>query len=325
VVSGGQPQFAGSSTGDPGLSGILASMNGDWAVAKTRLGFNNPDRYSTTFSLRTEKERLTNDASGDQAWKDMLAASTVSNILDDPDVKRYAMQPGNPQALAQPGIIIPFETSIVAGSNFFGNPLAGGDHTFTPSSFSTKIRSAGIAFKGYIGMDSPTSTSSTLSSLGAVSPTDPNTGFTDSNSLSATPYIYLIPAGVDLMLSPPIGGVSTVRSWTVEDQAIPLPFNIGGTDFSQNRDFVSSDSLSEPEVTLRKQQAFRAVPDGTNFTSSPGFTNARLIGRSVWNTRWKIVIPGDTLLSDPNKGIQIFTDTVKDIKLHLETYSYSGN
>ena len=127
------------------------------------------------------------------------------------------------------------------------------------------------------------------------------------------------------MRAPPIGGVSTVRSWTVEDQAIPLPFNIGGTDFSQNHDFVSSDSLSEPELTLRKQQAFRAVPDGTNFSGGVGFTNSRLIGRSVWNTRWKIVIPGDTLLSDPNKGIQVFTNTVKDIKLHLETYSYSGN
>jgi hypothetical protein len=255
----------------------------------------------------------------------MLVASTVSNILDDPDVKRYALQPGNPTALAQPGIIIPFETSIQAGSNFFGLPLAGGDHTFTPSSFATKIRSTGIAFKGYVGMDSPTTTSSTLSSLGAVSPSDPNSSFTDPNALSATPYIYLIPAGVDSMLSPPVNGTSTVRSWAVEDQAIPLPFNIGGTDFSTNRNFVSSDSLSEPEITLRKQQAFRAVPDGTSFPSDPGFTNARLIGRSVWNTRWKIVIPGDTLLNDPQKGIKTFTETVKDIKLHLETYSYSGN
>ena len=78
-------------------------------------------------------------------------------------------------------------------------------------------------------------------------------------------------------------------------------------------------------MMLRKHQAFRAVPDGTVFSSSPGFTNSRLIGRSVWNNRWKIVIPGNTLLNDPKKGIQIFLDTVKDIKLHFESYSYSGN
>ena len=83
--------------------------------------------------------------------------------------------------------------------------------------------------------------------------------------------------------------------------------------------------MSEPVFTVRKHQAFRAVPDGTNFPSDPGFTNSRLIGRSVWNTRWKLVIPGNTLLADPNQGLQTFIDTVTDIKLHLESYSYSGN
>jgi len=55
------------------------------------------------------------------------------------------------------------------------------------------------------------------------------------------------------------------------------------------------------------------------------FTNTRLIGRSVWNTRWKLVIPGYKLLHDPNEGLDRFVNTVKDIKLHYVTYSYSGN
>jgi hypothetical protein len=65
--------------------------------------------------------------------------------------------------------------------------------------------------------------------------------------------------------------------------------------------------------------------------------NARLIGRSVWNTRWILIIPGGTLISDAKLGIDRFIhgsqfapgvwdeNGVKDIKLIFQTYSYSGN
>jgi uncharacterized delta-60 repeat protein len=325
VISNGVPQFAGASTGDPGLSGVLAAMAGDWSVAKTRLGFNNPDRYRTTFSLRMENSRIIPGTEGDGAWKDLLSAARMDNILDDPDVRRHAMQAGNESAYAVPGIVLSFATTIDAGYNFFGKPLAGGDHGFSPTSFATKIRSSGVAFQGYIGMDDPTSLGGALTDIGATSPSSPNLSFNDPQALSATPYIYLIPAGVDTMRSPPLGDSDTLRTWMVNDQAIPLPFNISGSDYSTQPAWVSAASLSEPPFMLRKHQAFRAVPDGTVFSSSPGFTNSRLIGRSVWNSRWKIVIPGNTLLNDPKKGVQIFLDTVKDIKLHFESYSYSGN
>jgi hypothetical protein len=128
-----------------------------------------------------------------------------------------------------------------------------------------------------------------------------------------------------MMRSPSLGDTDMVRAWSVQDQAIPLPFNIANSDYSTQPAWVSAASLSEPAFMLRKHQAFRAVPAGTVFSSSPGFTNSRLIGRSVWNSRWKIVIPGNTLLNDPKNGVRIFLDTVKDIKLHFETYSYSGN
>ncbi len=55
------------------------------------------------------------------------------------------------------------------------------------------------------------------------------------------------------------------------------------------------------------------------------FTNTRLIGRSVWNTRWKIVIPAYTLLSDEQDGLNRFVASVSDIQLFLRTYSNSGN
>ncbi len=325
VVSDNVPQIGGSTTGDPGLAGVLARMNGDWSVVKTRFGLNNPDPSLTTFSLRAENFRIVNGPRGDLAWRDVLGAAKKRNIMDDPDVRRYCMQIADPNGQEVPGFVIEFSTTIAEGLNFFGRPLAGGDHTFTPTAFATKIRSSGIALKGYIGMDSPGTTGEAIGGAGGVSPADPSTGFTDAKAMSATPYVYLIPAGTDFMRSPPLGDSSLVRAWQVADQAIPLPFNIGGTNYANDPFFVSGDSLSETVSVIRKHQAFRAVPDGINFPSSRTYTNSRLIGRSAWNSRWKIVIPGRTLLANPEQGLQTFLETVKDVKLHLETYSYSGN
>ncbi len=323
--AGGRPQFSASTTGDPGLAGVLAQMEGDWSVAKTRLGFNNPDRYRTTFSLREENYRIVPGAEGDGDWRDQLTSYRMADVLDDPDVRRHALQIGSGDGLPVPGIVIPFQTTITDGVNFFGQPLAGGDHGFSPSSFATKIRASGIAFDGYIGMDDPASNGGAVAGAGGQSPPDPDLGFLDPDALSATPYIYLIPVGADSMRSPPLGDTGGVRTWTVDDQAIPLPFNIGNSDFSTNPSFQSADSLTEAPFQIRKHQAFRAVPSGTVFSSAPGFTNSRLVGRSVWNSNWKIVIPGKTLRADAEVGLDVFLETVKDIELFLETYSYSGN
>jgi hypothetical protein len=45
----------------------------------------------------------------------------------------------------------------------------------------------------------------------------------------------------------------------------------------------------------------------------------------VWNSQWKLVIPGRALLNNPNEGLDRFIRTVTDIKFHFVTYSYSGN
>jgi hypothetical protein len=121
----------------------------------------------------------------------------------------------------------------------------------------------------------------------------------------------------------------------VNDVTIPLPFNVGGSEFSTKPLYQSSDSLTEPLFGLRKHPAFRPVSTTSVFTSSiyggggqlqqSQFTNTRLIGRSVWNTRWKLVIPGYKLLHDPNDGLDRFINTVKDVKLYYVTYSYAGN
>jgi hypothetical protein len=329
VVNDGEPQFAGSNTGDPGLSSALAEMKADWDVLRGRLGFNQPDPYSTTVSLRTEKERILPGTEGDTNWKDVLNAARVGDILSDPDVRRHCLQVDNGSGLPVPGIVLSFSTTIADGYNLFGHPLAAGDHAYSPSSFATKLFGIGVAFEGYRGMGDPEPADGATQGGAAA----PAAWFLDPQGLSATPYVYLIPVGVDSMRSPPLGDTSQIRTWNVRDLSIPMPFNIGGSEFSTKKLFQSADSLTEPLFSIRKHQAFRPVADAGKFElvfysdSMPRFeyVNNRLIGRSVWNSHWKLVVPGRTLLNDPNEGLDRFIRTVKDIKLHLQTYSYSGN
>ena len=331
VVQDGEPQYAGSNTGDPGLSSVLAEMKADWNVLRGRLGFNNPDAYGTTVSLRWEGLRISPLADGDQNWMDLLMSARMDDILEDSDVRKHCMQVDDGSGRAVPGIVLSFRTTIQDGKNLLGQDLGAGDHNFNSSSFATKIFAVGVALEGYRGMDNP----SLASAAGGTSPPDPTTWYLDPLALAATPYVYLIPCGLDCMRSPPLGDTSDLRSWAVKDVAIPMPFNIGASDFSTKVLWQSSDSLTEELFAIRKHQAFRPVSTTSVFNPSlygangtlqrSQFMNNRLVGRSVWSTEWKLVIPGQTLLNNPKAGLDRFVQTVKDAKLYFVTYSYSGN
>jgi hypothetical protein len=319
-LSGDQPQATVSTLGDAGLAGTLAQLNADFSVAEGRLGINNPDPYGTLFSLRGELFRIRTDeasTSDDDAWKQTLQQYTVANLLSDPDVARYCNNLKKPDGTSVPGIVIPFGSTIEHLKNFFGLPLAAGDGAFTPGSFATKISSVGIALPGYVGMNSYGFGNAGSSGSTSSSP----------NALSSTPYLYLIPCGSDRMLAPPLGDTNTLRSWTVHDQALPLPYNLGASSFNTTNFFNANGTLSEQPWILRKHQPFRPVSDPALFYSSipAEFTNTRLIGRSVWNTQWKIVIPAYTLMSNEQDALNRFVASVKDIQLFLRTYSNSGN
>ena len=118
-----------------------------------------------------------------------------------------------------------------------------------------------------------------------------------------------------------------VRQWSVADQALPLPFNLGATAFSTTQFYNANGTLSEQPWVLRKHQAFRPVNDATFFYSSipAEFTSSRLIGRSAWNSGWKIVIPAYMLYSSEQEGLNRFVASVQDIVLFLRTYSNAGN
>lgn len=314
----GQPIETGE--GDSGLASILAALRDDWEVAKGRLGINNPDQNGTLFSLRQELFRIRSDqatADDDLLWQQVLQQHIMSNVLNDPDVAMYCSNIRHPDGRAVPGIVLSFATTIEPGLNFFGWPIAAGDHAYSQSSFATKIHSVGMVFEGYVGMDP--------FALGT-----PDAGAPASSApyaLSATPYVYLIPAGLDSMRAPPFGDTNLVRTWDVKDQALPLPKNLGASAFSSIQFFTPEGSLNEELWIRRKHQAFRAVDDQAYFYSSvpAEFTNRRLVGRSVWNSQWKIVLPAYTLLNDEQRGLDHFVQTVRDIKLFIRSYSHSGN
>ena len=88
-------------------------------------------------------------------------------------------------------------------------------------------------------------------------------------------------------------------------------------------------------VVPRKPICLRRNDSGL-FNPSQVQRDSRLIGRSVWNTRWLLVIPAATLHNDRNEGLNSFIDGrlvggqrdgngVQDIKIFFETYAYSGN
>ena len=319
-LTGGVPQVTAGGTGDAGLAGSMARIQTDWSVAKSRLGINNPDQNGTLFSMRRELFRLRDDptiTTDDTAWRQTLEQSIVPNLLADPDVAALCRNLQKPDGSAVPGIIIPFRTAVQHGQNFFGLPLADGDHAFSASNFSTKIYSVGIVLSGYIGMDPNLNGSTVPSVIFGSTP----------NALSATPYVYLIPTGTDYMRAPPLGETDIIRGWKVADQALPLPFNLGATAFSTGSYVSATGTLSETPWVLRKHQAFRPVSDPAFFYSMipAEFTSSRLVGRSAWNSGWKLVIPAYALYANEQEGLNRLTASLTDIKLFLRTYSNAGN
>lgn len=318
-LTGDIPQATVSTLGDAGLAGTMARLQADWTVVKGRLGINNAAQNSTLFSLRQEFFRILKDPAitdDDDAWTQVLQQHMRSNLLTDADIANHCLSIKKADGSPVPGFVIPFTTTIEDGHNYFGQPLAAGDHAFHRSSYSTKIHSSGIVLEGYVGMDSYAAGNPN----GAPNSTAPN-------ALSATPYIYIIPCGADSMWAPPLGDQGSRRNWTVHDQALPLPFNLGGNAFSATQFFSADGTLTSQPWIVRKHPAFRPVSDPTLFYGyfPQEFTNTRLIGRSAWNTQWKLVIPANTLLSNEQEGMNRFVASVKDILLFLRTYSYSGN
>ncbi|MBN9691935.1 MAG: VCBS repeat-containing protein [Verrucomicrobia bacterium] len=270
-----------------GLAGIMARLHENFRAVEGRLGFNNFQFDTTSFSLRHELYRATTD----QQWTTRLQQARVNNLWVLPEFRRYCRPFAARTQFAQPGLVFRFGSTVTAGRNFFGQPLSAGDSSYDPTMFATKIRSAGVHLAGY--------------------PVD---------KLARTPYVYLVPAGMDVMTIPDSPTLET-RTWNIVDQAIPVPHPTGLADLGRPNWIAALDSLSSPLGAVRRFSSFRAgVTD-----DDPEYNATRFIGRSVWNTDWYLIIPGQTLHGSPNTGLTEFNLAVEDIVLTFETYGYSGN
>jgi hypothetical protein len=285
----GQVQDGVPSASRNGLASSLAKLKQNFDVLKPRLGLNNTHDERAQFSLRSEWQRITNSAS----WLALLQNSAVSNLWDVPEFLQYCRPFAPEGAGPQPGLVISIPgTTITSGQNFFGRPLAAQDYSYDPSQFSTRIRSVAVWFTGY-----------------------------DGTLLARAPRVYLIPVGADILRSPNALDFSP-RSWQVVEQRIPIPFPVSS---------ITASSLVTDTLNLKDQfadwarhSAFQAYPD-TGYDPNNFNPSTRLVGRSVANTRWLLVIPGAYLNGDPNQGLADFIHSVTDIKLYFQTYSASGN
>ena len=317
----GQPIVA--SAGDAGLAGLLAQMDANWQALKPRLGINNPQNYATWFSLRRECFRILGDEKGDEAWAQELAKYWVEDIQSDANFIRYCQPFYSQYGLKdkEPGLIIPFETTIDFAKNLFGKDLAGGDATYDSTWYATRIAAAGLWFDGYNAKAS---------------------GYTGNVQLSTTPVAYLVPIGNDRMRVPG-AEEGTILQFSVVDQVVPAPYAIGSSHLDNaawvpsmlDGDYAGADSAAR----IRRHPSFRAYFDPAGGDPAETCLDAtRLVGRSVWNTKWLLVIPAGAMNSDRDKALSVFIrgsdenrdgqldlKPVSDIRIGVKTYSTSGN
>ncbi len=123
----------------------------------------------------------------------------------------------------------------------------------------------------------------------------------------------------------PGGDGSYYRTFKILDQALPVPYPVTPNDIAREDWIPLNDTFSSQYAAHRRFPALRAYNDSGDYTQDEAIYSARLIGRSVWNTRWMMIIPASTLNSDRDFALESFINNITDIKIFFETYSYSGD
>jgi hypothetical protein len=303
-IIGGEPI-----SGSPGLADTLAQMKLNFDVLKGQMGFNNPQVETNRFSLRREMMRIPDGPEGDAIWRRRLEQARVADLRSVPEFRRFARPFAPESAGPQPGLVLEFTTNVSFGLNFFGWDLGPGDSSYDSSQFSTRVRSVGVWFDEYAGLP-----------------------------LAETPRVYMFPVGADVLRAPDADDFST-REWQIVDQVVPVPFPISSQDLTRFDWMPMADTLNDSPIAIRRYARMPAFHFSEPFDDSQVTTDSRLIGRSVWNRRWVIIIPGGTFLSDPVEGLETFIhgellpggsgerdgQGVKDIRIFFKTYAYSGS
>ena len=122
----------------------------------------------------------------------------------------------------------------------------------------------------------------------------------------------------------PRGAQGVLRFWQVTEQLLPVPYPLGEADMKDPDWIAGIDGLNGRMFAIKPYTRMRAYPYTPDFEPTELETDTRLIGRSVWNTQWILVIPGTTLLADPDMGLDRFIEDVNDIYIYFQTYAYAG-
>ena len=167
-------------------------------------------------------------------------------------------------------LVIPFATPLVDGEsqfNHFGFLIGGGDAGFNSSLIDSKLTTVRVLFDGY-----------------------------DNKNLSLTPRLYLVPVGQDDFRSPARphsavagSGSSEIRSWSLGPQRLPemAPGQVVAT---------ANDGAQPPWVYHRRRFGpFAAKVMQNNDPEQEARVTKQYFGRSIYNTRWLLVIPAKLL------------------------------
>ncbi|MCG8317195.1 MAG: hypothetical protein MI976_28580, partial [Pseudomonadales bacterium] len=292
--------------GDPiagvkGLSTPLARMASAFSSAESAFGGLDPLEQEFNFSLRQEAYRIVNGGQGADRWRRLLQNGIVSDLWNVPEFTEFCVPPGvSAEDGPLEGIVLRFGTTIHLDKNLFGWDKGSVDSTYSASYSATKFYRVGLHFDDY------------------------------PDELVNTPYAYLVPVGTDFLRSPT--DITQLRSYQVFDQAIPVPTDLtsGDTSYEEEGWIPGNDSVL---TRWDRRRRFSDIPVSTDpvFDFDAVTTSGRLVGRSVWNTEWVLIIPGKSLAADGGLGIQTLingdnanptNEGISDIRLVFDTYSF---
>ena len=314
LIQGGLPQTGAS--GDGGLADPMARMSGNFATLKPQLGINNPQPITLEFSLRSQLLRIVPGSTSSATWRGALSRFRVPDLNLVSEFRRNTLFENDQP---EPGLVIPFASTVSKDLNHFGWPYGTGDSRFNDEAFATKIRSITVSFRNY--------------------------RTTGAGGMAETVFVYLVPVGSDIMRTPRrfVGDtINFTREWKILDQWLPLPYVLSGRNDAllAAPGYIPVNSIQPGQQHLAATRAhpkFQAWHDSlTDPITDPEFRASLLISRSVWNTQWLLVVPASSLSSNYEEGLNRFIEGgltgggtrdlngVSDIRLRIEAYQYSG-
>ena len=144
TVLAGQP-LAGSGLADT-MRRLLPELPGPQAAA----GLQQPaDGDQPLLAAPRDAADQATTAARTRRWRDGPRPLRQARPLGCPGVPPLLPAVRRAERPPQPGLVIPFRTTVTSGLNFFGWPLGGGDSAYGAADFATKVRSVGVWFSNY--------------------------------------------------------------------------------------------------------------------------------------------------------------------------------